>query len=166
MPSLSTYGGATMAAGYPGQEAETGPSTKRSMINESATAITVGRAVCRGAVSTAGLADNCKPQGADVDVVVGLALKDASFNADINGDVTYARYSAVPVLTDGVMFALAAETTVEGDGVIAITAGAGTLGSTTGGAAGAGRIAVPGAIWLDSVAAAGIGRIRIKNSTT
>ena len=58
-------------------------------------------------------------------------------------------------------YAVAYENATRGDGVISVTAQNGKLGSTTGGAAGAGRVAVPGAIWETTTTAGQIGIVRI-----
>jgi hypothetical protein len=172
IPTLATIGGVTLVPGFVGQVAETGPTTVRSMMNESATAIDFGRAVAHGVATVAGVTDNCKPPGADGDVIVGLSVRNPEplvATTDGTNTITYARYMAVPVMTDGVMFVLAAESgIVEGTAAISITAGGGTIGgvSGAGGVAGTGRVAIPGCIWLDTTALNAIGRVRIKNSST
>jgi hypothetical protein len=65
------------------------------------------------------------------------------------------------VLVRGQIYATAAEAAVPGDNVISITASNGTLGSTTGGAAGVGRVLVPDATWETVTASGALGIIRI-----
>lgn len=165
--TLATYGGLTQAVGFPGQLAEAGPHTIRSFINESATAIDFGRAVCRGTATAAGATDLCKPVGVDGDIIIGISIRDAALlTANSSGEVTYAQRMAVPVMESGVVFVTAAEAVAEGTGALSLTAGVGTIGGVSNGAAGAGRVVIPGAIWLDTTASGAIGRVRIKNSTT
>lgn len=168
VPSLATLGGANQAAFIEGQICE-GPSTAdRSMMNEAAAVIPIGRAVARGVATAAGVTDNCKLITADGDVIVGISARDAGgLTADGSNLISYAQYIAVPVATDRVVACVAAEAgIVEGTAALSITAGGGTIGGVSGGAAGAGRVAIPGAIWLDTVASGSVGRVRIKNSTT
>jgi hypothetical protein len=170
-PTLTTYG-TIQPVGFAGGVSEAGPNTIRSFMNEAATAIDFGFAVARGTATAAGVTDKCKAISADADVVIGISVREAGIltaSTDGNNTINYARYQAVPVITDGVIFVTAAEAgIVEGTGAISITASAGAIGgvSGTGGAAGTGRVAIPGAIWLDTTASGAIGRVRIKNSTT
>lgn len=168
-PTLATYGGIDLSPGFPGQVAESGSNIIRSFLNESATTIDFGVAVCRGTATAAGQTDKCKPQGADADVIIGVSVRNAAplvASADGNNTINYVRYSAVAVMTFGVIFAVPFENVVEGDAVLAVTAQAGKLSGVSAGVAGTGRIAVPGAIWLDTALAGTIGRVRINNSTT
>lgn len=155
-PDLSTYGGRLRDLGYAGQIVDTNPVTIETLINDQATAIDFGVAVARSA------ADNtCKAPAADGDLIVGISVRHAIRPADSSNNVNYAQKDAVPVLRDGFVYATAYENATRGDGVISVTAQSGKLGSTTGGAAGAGRVAVPGAKWETTTAAGQIGVIRI-----
>jgi hypothetical protein len=156
MAFLDTYGGLLFELGYDGQIATLNPHVTDSKINESATAIQFGRAVARGAED-----NTAKVPAADSDQIIGIAARQLVGVADQNGVTAYAQGVAVPVLKLGFVFATAAEATTRGDGVISITAGGGTLGSVTGGAAGTGRVAIPGATWETSTAAGEIGVVRI-----
>ena len=155
-PDLSTYGGRLRDLGYAGQIVDTNPVTIATLINDQATAIDFGVAVARSA------ADNtCKAPAADGDKIVGISVRHAIRPADSSNNVNYAQKDAVPVLRDGFVYATAYENAARGDGVISVTAQNGKLGSTTGGAAGAGRVAVPGATWETTTTAGQIGIVRI-----
>lgn len=155
-PDLSSYGGRLRDLGYAGEIVDSNPVISQSLINDQALAIDFGVAVARSA------ADNtCKAPTADADKIIGISIRHAIRPADSSNNVTYAQRDAVPILKDGFIYATAYETTTRGDAVLSVTAQNGKLGSTTGGAAGAGRIAVPGATWETSQAAGVIGIIRI-----
>lgn len=155
-PDLSTYGGRLRDLGYAGQIVDTNPVTIKALINDQATAIDFGVAVARSA------ADNtCKAPAADGDKIIGISVRHAIRPADSSNNVTYAQKDAVPVLRDGFVYATAYENATRGDGVISVTAQSGKLSSTTGGAAGAGRVAVPGATWETTTTAGSIGIVRI-----
>jgi hypothetical protein len=155
-PDLSSYGGRLRDLGYAGQIVDTSPATVETLINDQATAIDFGVAVARSA------ADNtCKAPAADGDKIVGISARHAIRPADTSNNVTYAQKDAVPVLRTGFVYAVAYENATRGDGVISVTAQSGKLGSTTGGAAGAGRVAVPNALWETTTTAGSIGIVRI-----
>lgn len=154
-PDLSTYGGRLRDLGYAGQIVDTNPATIESKINDQALAIDFGVAVARSA------ADNtCKAPTDDGDKIIGITVRHAIRPADSSGNVTYAQKDAVPILRSGYVYATAYENATRGDGVISVTAQNGKLGSTTGGAAGVGRVAVPGATWETTTSAGQIGIIR------
>lgn len=164
IPTLATVGGVELAPLFAGQIAEAGPSLIESRMNESATPIDFGVAVVRGVAVAAGLVGNCKPQAADADIIVGISVRNSGPMVALNdgtNTVLYRQYQVVPIMKIGSIGAVPFENVVEGDGVIAIVAQAGKLGGTTAGAAGAGRIAVPGAKWLSTTLAGVIGKIRI-----
>lgn len=155
-PDLSTYGGRLRDLGYAGQIVDTNPVTIETLINDQATAIDFGVAVARSA------ADNtCKAPTADGDKIVGISARHAIRPADSSNNVNYAQKDAVPVLRNGFVYVTAYENATRGDGVISVTAQNGKLGSTTGGAAGVGRVAVPNALWETTTAAGSIGIVRI-----
>lgn len=153
---LSTYGGMTLTSGYAGQIANANPTTIESKINDQALVIDFGVAVARSAAN-----DTCKAPTADGDKIIGISVRLATKAANSNGTVDYARYDAVPVLKEGYIYVAAYENATRGDGVISVTAQNGKLGSTTGGAAGAGRVAVPGAVWETTTTAGNVGIVRI-----
>ncbi len=155
-PDLSTYGGRLRDLGYAGQIVDTNPATIESKTNEAATAIDFGAAVARGAAD-----DTCKAPAADGDKIIGISVRHAIRPADSSGNVTYAQKDSVPILRSGYVYATAYENATRGDGVISVTAQSGKLGSTTGGAAGVGRVAVPNAIWETTTTAGQIGIVRI-----
>lgn len=155
-PDLNSVGGLLLDIGFAGQVADMQFAEIDSFVNTSATPLDFGLAVCRATTD-----DGCKPQGADGDVIIGISVRHPIRPANAAGDVSYARYDAVPVMRKGNIFAIAFENVVRGDGVLAITAQGGKLSGTTAGAAGAGRIVVPGAKWETSTTAGQIGKIRI-----
>ncbi|MHB0973949.1 MAG: structural cement protein Gp24 [Thiobacillus sp.] len=155
-PDLSTYGGRLRDLGYAGQIVDTNPATIESKTNEAATAIDFGAAVARGAAD-----DTCKAPAADGDKIIGISVRHAIRPADSSGNVTYAQKDSVPIMRSGYVYATAYENATRGDGVISVTAQSGKLGSTTGGAAGVGRVAVPNAIWETTTTAGQIGIVRI-----
>lgn len=155
-PDLSSYGGRLRDLGYAGQIVDTNPTTIESKTNEAATAIDFGVAVARGAAD-----DTCKAPAADGDKIIGISVRHAIRPADASNNVTYAQRDSVPILREGYVYAVAFENATRGDGVISVTAQNGKLGSTTGGAAGVGRVAVPGATWETTTTAGQIGIIRI-----
>lgn len=154
-PDLSTYGGRLRDLGYAGQIVDTNPATIESKTNDQATAIDFGVAVARSAAD-----DTCKAPAADGDKIIGISVRHAIRPADSSGNVTYAQKDSVPIMRSGYIYATAYENATRGDGVISVTAQSGKLGSTTGGAAGAGRVAVPGATWETTTSAGQIGIIR------
>lgn len=155
-PDLSIVGGRLRDLGYAGQIADMNPAVIQSLTNEAATAIDFGVAVARGAAD-----DTCKAPAADGDKIIGISVRHAIRPADAANNVTYAQRDSVPILREGFVYAVALENAVRGDGVISVTAQSGKLGSTTGGAAAAGRVAVPGALWETTTTATQIGVIRI-----
>jgi hypothetical protein len=155
-PDLSTYGGKLMDIGYAGQPADFNPVDIVTKVNEDAAAIDFGVAVARGA--SPGL---CKPQDDDGDDILGISVRSPIMPADSTGEIKYLQKAAVPVMRQGYIYATAFENVVVGDGVIAVTAQSGKLSGTTAGAAGAGRVAVPGAVWETTTSAGQVGLIRI-----
>lgn len=171
--TLATAGGTQFTAGNAGQIANQEPHQKHTRVNQSATAIDFGVAVGRSTT----VAGGCQPWATDADYFVGISIRNPHAPAASDGfTVNFPQYSLVPLLTDGDIFVQAAEAVREGDQVLIITAGGtgsgnatpGAFGGSEGGVAGSGRIVIPGmnAIWLDTVVAGGIGRIRIKTTGT
>ena len=156
MPTLTTYGGLEFEAGYAGNLVSATDHTIESKVLEGALSVDFGVAVARGATN-----GTCKAPTVDGDQIIGISVRHATMAALPGNIVLYAPTAAVPVLKFGFIYAVATEATAQGDGVISRTATNGALGSTTGGAAGVGRVAVPGAKWEDAVAIGAIGRIRI-----
>jgi hypothetical protein len=167
IPSLTTVGGFVLAAGYAGQLAEDCTADGIvSALNESATAIDFGQVVVRGVAVAAGQTQNCKPQTADGDLILGVSLRSSQpvASTDGNNTVNYARYAAVPVVKQGTIFCVPAENVVAGSTMLVITAGSGSkIGSTTGGAAGAGRIApqTGTGVWETTTSSGAIGKLRL-----
>lgn len=156
-PDLSTYGGTLRDWGYPGDIATMNPVSTRSLTNNAAIAIQFGYAVARSTTD-----DSCKAPTADGDKLIGFALRNPLRAADVTTGLTsILQYDAVAILSDGDMWAISAEAVTRGDAVISITAGNGSLGSVTGGAAGAGRVVVPGASWEFTTTANQTNKIRI-----
>lgn len=126
-PDLSTYGGRLRDLGYAGEIVDTNPATIESKTNDQATAIDFGVAVARSA------ADNtCKAPSAVSDKIIGISVRHAIRPASAGGNntVNYAQKDSVPIIRDGYVYAVAAENVTRGDTVVALTASAGTLGST------------------------------------
>jgi hypothetical protein len=157
-PDLNTYGGKLMDLGYAGQPADFNNVVADTKVNEDAIAIDFGVAVCRGSTP-----DTCQAQQADGDKIIGISMKSVTMVADSSGNVNYAQKAAVPIMREGFIYAVAYQNVVVGDDVIAVTAQNGKLSGTTAGAAGAGRIAVPGAKWESTTSAGEVGLIRINN---
>jgi hypothetical protein len=157
-PSLATPGGFVKAAGFEGQIATLDHPVTISRKNESATAISFGRAVARGA------SGGCKPPGASGDIIIGISVRDTAAvvaSTDGNNTTTIAQNGMVTVLKDGHIYAVAIEAVRDGDQVLALTSGGGTLTGTQGGAASSTRLVVTGAVWQGAVGAGEIGIIRI-----
>lgn len=167
-PTLATVGGVEFTAGYAGQLADSGPHIIETRVNEAATAIDFGVAVTRG-VAVGFSPGNCKVLNTNGQIPVGITVRNAASqiaSTDGLNTVNYPRYDDVPVLKEGTIWALPFEDVVEGDGVVAIPAQNGKLGGTTAGAAnGTSRMAVDGAVWLETkTAASGLpARLRIIN---
>jgi hypothetical protein len=169
IPSLATVGGVTLVPGYAGQLAEPTPDNGTvSALNESATVVDFGQIVVRGVAVAAGQTQNCKPQTADGDLIIGVALRSAQpvASTDGNNTVNYPRYSAVQVLKEGTVFCAPCENVVAGATMLVITAAGATtskIGSTTGGAAGAGRIApqTGTGVWETTTLSGVIGKLRL-----
>lgn len=154
---LNNPGGRTLARGYAGNWADTSTHIAVTRKNENAAVIDYGIAVARGASG-----DTCKVITADGDKVAGFSVRHvtAPYNP-ATGEVAYRQYDTVPVARLGRLLVLATEAATEGDQVLSLTAQGGKLGSTTGGAAGAGRVAVTGARWAETVDAGALGVIEI-----
>ncbi len=155
-PDLTTYGGLLRDLGYAGDRANLNPMSTIQLINENALAIQYGQAVARGAAD-----DTCKPPSLDTDIIIGFALRQPTTAADpLTSLTSYPQFGAVPVMREGDMIAVPFENVKAGDDVLSITAQKGLLGGTTSGAAGAGRVAVPGAVWDTTTPAGMPGKIR------
>lgn len=157
-PDLSSYGGRLRDLGYAGQIVDFNNSISQSLTNDQALAIDFGVAVARSAAD-----GTCKAPTLDTDKIIGISMRHAIRPADTSNNVTYAQYDSVPILKDGFIYATAYENATRGDAVLSVTAQNGKLGSTTGGAAGAGRVVVPGATWETTTTAGQIGVIRINS---
>ena len=155
-PDLTTYGGRLRDVGYAGQLVDMNTAVIDSKINDLALAIDFGVAVARSAGD-----DTCKAPTADGDKIIGISVRHAIRPADTSNNVTYAQRDSVPIAKDAFIWVTAFENATRGDTVISVTAQNGKLGSSTGGAAGAGRVTVPGATWETTTTAGSIGKVRI-----
>lgn len=154
--NLNNPGTRLLDRGYPGMWVDTNAHISISRINEGVTSIDFGFAVARGADST-----KCKKVAANGDTIVGFAIRNpaiATYNPTTQ-DVTYEPNKVVAIAKMGRMLVTALENATEGDAVLAIVASGGALGSTTGGAAAAGRTAIAGAKWAETTAAGALGVI-------
>lgn len=152
---LSTYGGNTLPIGFPGAVVDGNPTTIQSKTNDQSVAIDFGVAVARSAAD-----DTCKAPAADGDKIIGLSVRNAT-KVSSGGVVNYAQNDSVAIMKSGFMYVTAYENATRGDGAISVTAQNGKVGSTTGGAAGAGRVAIPGATWETTTTAGSVGIVRI-----
>jgi hypothetical protein len=158
---LSSPGGLQFALGYEGQIASGVHSTVRSRVNSGSSAIPFGRAVARGTTS-----GTCKLLAANTDAIVGISCM-RPLHPLLSSAVAFNQYDDVPLLNEGCIYALASETVVDGDGVIALVSGGGTLGSARVGKADtSGRLAVPNAVWVGDVVSGQIGKIAINTGIT
>lgn len=131
-PDLSTYGGRLRDVGYAGEIVDQNYARITNKVNEGAAALGFGVAVARGA------ADNtCKKPAADGDEIIGISARHAirPATSDGNNTVQYNQYDAVPVIEEGLVYAIAGENVSRGDKVVNITA-TNKLGSHQGDAGG------------------------------
>ncbi len=159
-PNLATYGGLRQQIGYEGGQVDMTTSTTISKISDLALAIDFGRAVARSAND-----ESCKAPTADGDKLLGVSVRDGTIVFNSSGQALYTQNIAVPIMTEGRIFAVAFENATRGDGVISVTAQNGRLGSTTGGAAGAGRVALGTSTWENTVTAGAIGIVAVRVPT-
>ena len=157
-PDLNSIGGRLLDAGYVGGIVDMNAAVIDSKVNDLTVAIDFGNAVGRSAVD-----GSCKAPTADGDLLIGIAARHAirPASSDGNNTVSYAQRDMVPVLKQGLIYVLAYENVVRGTVALSITAQNGRIASTTGGAAGAGRVAIPGAVWETTTTAGQIGIVRI-----
>lgn len=157
-PDLNSVGGRLLDLGYQGQVVDMNDAVIETRINDLSVAVDFGNAVARSA------SDNtCKAPTVDGDVPIGIAVRHAirPASSDGNNTVNYAQRDAVPVLREGYVYVLALENVVRGTQALSITAQNGRIASTTGGAAGAGRVAIAGAFWETTTSAGQIGIVRV-----
>lgn len=154
---LNNPGGRSLARGYAGNWADTSIHMAVTRKNANAAVIDYGIAIARGANP-----GECRVITADGDAIAGISVRHvtAPYNPT-TGEVGYRQYDTVPTARFGRILATAFEAVTEGTQVLSITAQGGKLASTTGGAAGAGRVVVPGARWAETVAAGAVGIIEI-----
>jgi hypothetical protein len=157
-PDLSTYGGRLREVGYAGEIVDMNDPHIMSRTNDQAVAIDFGVAVARSAAD-----DTCKAPTADGDKLIGISVRNAIRPADASNNVNYAQRDSVAVLRNGNIYVVAYENVTRGDQALSITAQNGKIGGVTGGAAGAGRVAIPGAVWETTTAAGQVGIVRIVN---
>lgn len=154
---LNNPGGRTLSRGYAGNWADTSTHIAVTRKNINAAVIDYGIAVARGVG-----ADECRVITADADKIAGISVRHvtAPYNPT-TGEVGYRQFDTVPLARFGRLLVTAYENATEGDQVISVTAQGGKLSSTTAGAAGAGRVVVPGVRWAETVAAGSQGYIEI-----
>lgn len=162
IPTLATYGGFLHDIGYAGGMVNELNADIDNLQNMQALAINYGCAVARDA------SGQCKAPAADADVILGIATKfpikaAPGFGQANANTVNFAQNDMVPVLKHGEIYVIAAENVTQDDQALSLTASNGTIGGTTGGAAGAGRIVVPGGKWQTTTAAGMVGIVRITN---
>jgi hypothetical protein len=161
--SLATFGGTLFDIGYAGQIANATESSITSLDNETTTGgddsagmLDFGIAVARG--TKAGC---CKRIAADGDLPIGLTVRHPTMVATSAGKVGYASSMSVPIAYLGDIYAIAYENVSAGDQVLSVTAQGGKLSGPTSGVAGAGRVAMPGAHWVNAVTAGSVGLVRL-----
>lgn len=151
---LGTPGGFLRDRGYAGGIVDQNVYTAVSRVNTDTATIGFGVPV-----KSAGDGVGIKNVSADTDRIIGFTIRYALRPYDpTTGTVSFAVNETVPVAKTGRMYVLAEESAAEGDTVICRTV-SNTLGSTTGGAAGTGRLAIAGAKWAEPVTAGNIGII-------
>lgn len=160
IPSLLTYGGFLHDPGYAGGIVDELNVDIMNLINNGASAIDYGIAIARDA------SGQCRLIAADADKILGISvrfpIKAAPGYGQANANVVqYQQYDEVPVLRHGNIYVLAYENVTQDDQALSITAQGGKIGGVTGGAAGAGRVVIPDAIWQTTTAAGSIGIVRI-----
>lgn len=159
-PDLTTYGGRLRDIGYAGGIVDMLDTDIVSLINKQAVVIPFGNVVARDA------SGQCKAPAADGNVILGISVAhrigvSPGFGQTGANVVQYNQNDEVPILKKGDIYVLAAENVTMDDQALSLTAGNGTIGGVTGGAAGAGRIVIPGAKWQTTTAAGSIGIVRI-----
>lgn len=166
-PSLATVGGQEYPVGYAGGIALIGgsPPEIEACTNENATAVDFGAAVCRGTAVVPGGVRAGRP-AFNPGVVIGFAKRSLSeANTVVSaGTINYPQYTTFDLVRDGYMWVVAAENATEGDAAVIVVATPATVGSATGGAANGTTRLASGAVWQQTVTAAAIGLIRIKNA--
>lgn len=158
--NIATYGGRLHDIGYEGQVADLSSADYLNLINAQTVLIGFGRVVARDA------AGQCKAPALDANVILGIAARHSvkespGFGQSNAFQVGYAQNDTVPILKKGDIYCVAAENVTMDDQALSITASNGTVGGVTGGAAGTGRIVIPGAKWLTTTASGLIGLVRI-----
>lgn len=157
IPNLATYGGLSLEVGYAGQLThDYGVADIDSKVSSSTARIDFGVAVARGSTD-----DTCKAIAADADIPMGITVRSANRPADESGNVLFSKGDSVPILKTGWIYAIPFENVTRGSGVLSITAQSGKLGGVNAGAAGNGRVVVPGAVWETTTLAGKVGKIRI-----
>lgn len=167
--TLGTTGGALLSAGIAGQVADLETAQIISRINLSVTVIDFGVAVFWAIGDDP---EQCRPQHASTDLFMGISVRlptmTSSSDADTLSTVNYAQYKSVPILIDGTIFALAAETVKSHQQAYGLQSGgggnssAGALGSIEGGATSSTRLALLGTKWIDGPTSGNTGRVVVK----
>jgi hypothetical protein len=159
-PTLTTYGGLLRDIGYAGEMVDMNLAEIDSRQNLGGTTIDFGVAVARD--TPGGL----KAISADGDKIIGIttkwAIKSSPGYGQTNANLcNFAVNQMVSYVRHGRIYVVAHENVTEGDQALSITAAAGAIGGVTGGAAGAGRVAIPGATWETTTASGQVGIVRI-----
>jgi hypothetical protein len=163
-PSLSSAGGALLTVGYAGQIANSELCSIFTLDNES----TSGGVDSAGmidfgiAVATGSNAGCCKIISADSDLPIGITVRHPVMYSSYTGSyVGYRPTQPVPIMYQGCIAATAYEAVDANDQVLSVTAQGGALSGPKSGVAGAGRIVVPNAYWVNAVSAGAVGLIRM-----
>jgi hypothetical protein len=143
MPSLLTYGGLLHDPGYAGQAVDMNFDKWYNLINSQATAIQFGYAVARDVAD-----GTCKAPSADSDVIIGIsgrwAIKASPGYGQTSANVVqFAQYDQVPVMRDGMIYAVPVENVQRGDRVVSLTAQNGALGGESGNVGGSDATLAP-----------------------
>lgn len=158
MATLATFGGRLLEVGLPGQIANLEECSIDSKSNlEASAGIDFGNIV-------AASGDGCKIPSATTDRFLGISVRMPGIGpANSSGELLYEKGKTVPICYLGDIYVKAAENVTAGDQVICktnVTTGS-NVGGSTSGIVGANRAALPNAIWLDTVAIGGVGRVRL-----
>lgn len=153
---ITQPGGLSLDAGYIGQVVDANPAVIESKRNNQSISIDFGNAVAESTTD-----DTCRAPTADGQRILGIAVRHAVKVANASGNVLYDQNDMVPILKSGYIYASPTQNVTRGTGVLSLTASNGALSGVSAGAAGAGRIVVPGATWETTTTAGQVGIVRI-----
>jgi hypothetical protein len=167
--TLATTGGPLLSQGVDGQVADLETAQIISRVNSQATAIDFGVAVFR---TVGDDPDTCRVQHASTDLYQGISVRlptmTSSSDADTLSTVNYGQNKPVPILIDGLIFCVAAETVKADQQCYGLQSGgggkssAGSLGSIEGGATSSTRLALTSTKWIENTTSGSVGRVRVK----